>query len=87
MLCQAAEFLYYPHLFELQEWTKEQYEQDLRLRELTDSMLKLESVALTSGAKTGFWRRLKKAAVQLDLSDKAEEYEQQFHKALSKQSE
>ena len=82
MLFQAAGFLDDSELFELDNWTKEQYEKDQRIAELTTSMLSLESIALAHGAKSGFWRRLKKVANQLERTDKAEEYERKFHEAL-----
>ena len=82
MLIQASQFLCDPSQYQLAKWTKEQYEADLRLVELTESMLELEAIAMTHGAKSAFWRRLKKVAIQLELDDKIEEYETRFHKAL-----
>lgn len=83
MLRQASEFLHEPTRFSLTASELEDYKQYLRVNELGLAMEELESIALEFGAKSGFWRRLKKAAIQMDLVEKSEEYEVQFHKALS----
>lgn len=83
-LAQAAEFLLEPDKFELEERSLEDYQQYLRANELELAMNELEEIARLHGAKSGFWRRLKKAATSMELSDKEAEYEEAFHEALAK---
>jgi len=83
MLNQASEFLVEPSRFHLPEKRLAEYEDYLRVNELELAMLELEAVALEQGAKPGFWRRLQKAAQQMSLNNKVDEYESEFHKALS----
>ena len=83
MLSQAAEFLLEPTRFTLAARELEDYEQYIAANELGLAMEELEHIALEFGAKSGFWRRLKKAAIQMELADKSEEYEMRFHQALS----
>lgn len=86
MLLQAANFLDDPDLFYLDVQDLADYRFNSRENELRESMLKLESLALANGAKSGFWRRIKKVAEQLKNAEKADEYEKRFHEALSKKS-
>ncbi len=81
---QASEFLNKPKLYSLQEFPVESYENNTREKELIKAMLELENIAKNNGCKSGFWRRIKKVAVQLKLEKKIEEYESEFHTALSK---
>lgn len=83
-LQQAAEFLVVPSAFSIPDYSLQEYERNLRVEELCEGMLRLERTALGVGCKSGFWRRLKKAAVTLKLDSDAERYEQYFHQALSK---
>lgn len=83
-LNQAAEFLLEPERFQLEEKDLAEYREYLRVNELGLAMEFLEEIAYEHGAKSGFWRRLKKAAETMELEDKAEEYEKAFHNALSK---
>ena len=48
------------------------------------AMEELAGIAQAYGCKSGFWRRLKKVAVQMDLPDKSAEYERLFHEALDR---
>lgn len=83
-LAQAAEFLHEPEGFELEEKDLAEYREYLRVNELGLAMEVLEDIAYEHGAKSGFWRRLKKAAETMELQDKVEEYEKAFHNALAK---
>ena len=47
-------------------------------------MVRLENVARMNGAKSGFWRYLKKVADTIGDKEKSIEYENEFHKALNK---
>ncbi len=49
-------------------------------------MIKLEGIAKACGCKSGFWRRIKKVALQMKLNEKVEEYENEFHTALKNKS-
>jgi len=81
---QASEFLYEPKLFELKEQSLENYKLNTRENELKQAMLTLENIAKVNGCKSGFWRRLQKAATNMGEQSKVEEYEKEFHSALSK---
>ena len=81
-ISQASEFLNDPSLFIVKEFSIESYAQNTRETELTALMLKLEEVAKKHGCKTGFWRRIKKVAIQLELPEKIKEYEREFHASL-----
>ena len=85
---QASEFLNDPNLFSSKEYSLESYTQNMPKTELTSLMLELEleleEIAKKHGCKTGFWRRIKKVATQLELPEKIEEYEREFHSSLSK---
>jgi hypothetical protein len=83
-LTQAADFLLEPERFQLKEKDLAEYRKYLRVNELGLAMEVLEEIAYEHGAKSGFWRRLKKAAVTMELENKAQEYEEAFHNALSK---
>ncbi|WP_434339276.1 hypothetical protein [Motilimonas cestriensis] len=83
-LTQAADFLLEPERFQLEERDLNEYREYLRVNELGLAMQVLEELAYEHGAKSGFWRRLQKAAATMELSDKVEEYEKAFHEALAK---
>ena len=83
-LKQAADFLYDPERFQFEEKDFAEYREYLRVNELSLAMDVLEDIAYEHGAKSGFWRRLKKAAETMELIDKAKEYEKVFHNALKK---
>ena len=83
MLVQAAEFLLEPNRFKLEQKELKDYQEYLRANELQLAMEELEAIAYRYGARSGFWRRLQKAAINMNLQDKVEEYEQAFHEALS----
>ncbi len=82
-LRQASELLNAPRLFKLKEKPFKEYQHYKDNGELESAMEKLEQLAKEKGCKTGFWRRLKKAAIQMNLESKADEYELQFQKALN----
>ena len=81
---QAAEFLLDPDKFELEQKDLKEYQEYLGVNELELAMVELAAIAKEHGAKSGFWRRLQKAAINMELQDKVEEYEREFHDALSK---
>ena len=81
---QASEFLSDPSLFIMNEYSLEEYEINNHKKELINSMLKLEIIAKNKGCKSSFWRRLQKAAINIGEQAKVEEYENEFHTALSK---
>ncbi len=83
-LRQASEFLYQPVLFRLPKQEFSEYRFNLRQDELKHAMTHLESLAKDGGAKSGFWRRIKKAAESIGDNEKAVEYEREFQNALSK---
>ena len=87
MLVQASDFLITPDKFVLERKSIKHYEKDLRKDELKASMLQLEDIAKKHGAESGFWRRIKKAATQMDLHEKVDEYESAFHEALANSNE
>ena len=87
MLRQASDFLLEPGRFTIPEKSLDEYKSYLRVNELELAMLELEETAREHGAKSGFWRRLKKAAQQMKLQNKAAEYESEFHKALSRSND
>jgi hypothetical protein len=82
MLNQAADFLHEPDRFSLPEKDLAEYRDYIQVNELELAMLELEAIAREHGAKSGFWRRLQKAARQMNLHDKVDEYEADFHRAL-----
>ena len=82
-LIQAAEFLNDPSLFSINEYSIDDYAENTRESDLLNSMLQLERIAKEHGCKTGFWRRLKKVATQLELTEKINNYEREFQNALS----
>ncbi len=81
---QASDFLNNPKLFKLNEYPLESYIINTREKELKQAMLELENIAKENGCKSGFWRRLQKAAINMGEKSKVEEYENEFHSALSK---
>jgi hypothetical protein len=87
MLNQAAGFLDDPEKFSLPEKDLAEYRDYIQVNELELAMLELEAVARKHGAKSGFWRRLQKAARQMSLHDKVEEYEAEFHRALKESND
>ena len=87
MLNQASEFLLEPGQIQYSRKEMLEYQNYLAVNELEMAMLELEAIAREHGAKSGFWRRLQKAARQMELEDKVAEYEREFHKALAQRSE
>lgn len=83
-LTQAAEFLIEPERFNLEQKELRDYQEYLRANELELAMNELAEIAYEYGAKSGFWRSLQKAAKNMELPDKVEEYERAFHDALSR---
>ena len=53
-------------------------------RERLTELNELAEIAYVYGAKSGFWRRLQKAAKNMELPEKVDEYERAFHDALSR---
>ena len=87
MLNRAADFLLDPDKFSLPEKSLAEYRDYLQVNELELAMLELEAIAREHGAKSGFWRRLQKAARQMNLQDKVAEYESDFHRALAESND
>lgn len=83
-LNQAAEFLTEPCRFSVKKMELEDYSGFVDSNEFELAMEELAGVAQAHGCKSGFWRRLKKVAVQMDLPEKAAEYERLFHEALDR---
>ena len=83
-LNQAAQFLNQPEICSLSDQEFADYRFDLREEELTEAMGKLEEIARVHGAKSGFWKRIKKVAESIGNQEKVSEYEEQFHAALAK---
>jgi len=81
-LRQAAELLLDPEQFVLEE--RKLFQEYLRANELELAMNELAEIAYKYGAKSGFWRWLQKAAKNMELPEKVEEYERAFHDALSR---
>lgn len=84
MLIQAAELLHQSKEFKLLEQSREEYRYNTRENELREAMIELENIARRSGAKSGFWRRIKKAAMLIEDADKINEYEELFNTVLAK---
>lgn len=82
-LMHAAELLLQRDLYQFESWPVDRYAADLRLEELTGSMLELERIANEYGAKPAFWRRIQPVAHALDMAEKADEFEQRFHAELA----
>ena len=82
-IMQAADFLHEPGRFSMDEMELKEYQCRRRDKELELAMDALAQIALVHGARPGFWRRLQKAAINLGLSEKVEEYDSRFHDALS----
>ena len=87
MLNQAAELLACPDEPSDSEDALVQFRTLIAANELELAMLELEAIARQYGARSGFWRRIQKAARQMDLPDKVAEYESDFHSALAESSE
>ncbi|MEO1582704.1 MAG: hypothetical protein AAFR91_12775 [Pseudomonadota bacterium] len=83
-LSQAAEFLDEPDRFSMLEKELGEYRDYVDHNEFELAMDELAGIAHEFGCKTGFWRRLKKVAIQMDLDEKAEQYEKLFHDALAR---
>ena len=83
-LRQASEFLNQPDSFHLSRQEFSVYRFNLRQDELKQAMSQLENLAKGDGARSGFWRRIKKAAKSIGDSEKVAKYEREFHNALSK---
>ncbi len=86
MLFQASEFLEDPSLFKFESSSLESYQTNLREIEILESMINLELLGNQHAFKSGFWRRLKKVATQIDNLEKVNEYEENFQSALAKKS-
>ncbi len=87
LLRQAADFLLDPQEFNIPERSLAEQQDWSDIKELELAMLELGAVARKCGAKSGFWRRLQKAARQMDLQDKVAEYESEFQCALAESNE
>ena len=87
MLTQAADFLLDPDKFTLPEKSLAEHQDYLQVNELELAMLELEAIAREHGAQSGFWRRLQKAARQMNLHDKVAEYESDFHRVLAESND
>lgn len=83
-LNMASELLHDSSLFYVEEQPLGDYRFNLRKEELTQEMYNLELIAKTHGAKSGFWRYLKKVADSIGDKEKSDDYENEFHKALNK---
>jgi hypothetical protein len=83
-LGQAAQFLFEPDRFSMAEKDLEEYRSYIDQNEFELAMDELSGIAQEFGCKSGFWRRLKKAAIQMNLNEKAEQYEKLFHEALAR---
>jgi len=83
-LNQAAQFLHEPDRFTLVERALEDYRDYVNHNEFELAMDELAGIAQEFGCKSGFWRRLKKVAVQMGLKESAEKYEELFHEALAR---
>ncbi len=82
-LRQAADFLTEPERFSIPDRELRDYEGYIDNNEFELAMDELAEIAIEYGCRSGFWRRIKKAAIQMELKDKAKEYERQFHKSLA----
>jgi hypothetical protein len=80
----ASNFLLEKNAFHVPEQCPEEYRYNLREHELCHAMIALEETARRVGAKSGFWRAIKRAAETIGDTNKVKEYEREFHKALSK---
>ena len=83
-LRQAAMFLHEPSRFTIEDRELDDYRHYVDHNEFELAMDELAGIAEEFGCKSGFWRRLKKVAIQMNLSEKADHYELQFHNALSR---
>lgn len=80
-LRQASEFLQEPESFSIPERELQDYEDYIDHNEFELAIDELSHLAKKFGCKSGFWRRLKKPAIQMGLTIKAEEYETLFHQS------
>ena len=87
MLNQAAELLHDPEKFSLPDRDMVECRDRNPVNELEQAMLELEIVAREHGARSGFWRRLQKAARQMSFHEKVEEYEAEFRRALKESND
>ncbi|MEM1263695.1 MAG: hypothetical protein AAGH76_14950 [Pseudomonadota bacterium] len=81
-LRQAACLLTDPAKFTVEERDFDEYVDCIDTGEFEDALDELSALAHQIGCKSGLWRRLKKPAIQLGLTEKADEYEEHFRKAL-----
>lgn len=81
-LTQAAEFLNEPERFTIEQRELSQYRNEVCNKKFELKMDKLAELAIEFGCQSGFWRRLKKPAIQMGLRGKAEQYEALFQQAL-----
>lgn len=86
-LRHAADFLHGPGKASIPENTFQELSNLSDLSEYELVMDNLVKIALEYGCKSGFWRRLKNAAIQMGLHDKADQYEKHFHDALQAREE
>ena len=80
----AAEFLKKPDTY---KWVWRPIRtKDLKRAEilLWVTMVRLETLGRVNGAKTGFWRRIRKVAETLGDGEKVCQYEHEFHCSLKK---
>lgn len=82
-LDQAAQFLQEPEQVTSEVKQLLVYREFLEHNELELALDELAEVAMNFGCKPGFWRRLKKPAIQMGLLEKAKEYEELFQEALA----
>ncbi|MFL0806649.1 MAG: hypothetical protein K6L60_05110 [Oceanobacter sp.] len=85
-LRQASGFLFEPERFSIPEKELQDYEDYIYIdnNEFELAMDELAEIALEFGCKSSFWRRLKKPALQMELQEKANQYEKCFHEALQR---
>ncbi|MBO9492466.1 hypothetical protein J7384_19115 [Endozoicomonas sp. G2_1] len=80
----AATLLDDPTLFVLAEQEFAEYRFNTRELELLEAFERLEKIARNSGCKSGFWRSFQKVSTILGFDEKTEQFEEEFHRALSK---
>jgi hypothetical protein len=83
-LIQAYDFLLKSENFNLEQKELKNYQEFLRANELELAMIELAEIAYEHGANFGFWQTLQKAAKNMDLTDKVEEYKRALQDTLSK---
>lgn len=75
---QASQFLNEPSRFSLPERELRQYRNYQDDGEFSRALDEVAMIATKYGCKSGFWRRLKKPALQMELHEKAQEFEKRF---------